>query len=70
MHTALYADDVDSSIREFSYIWAPGGFDLEYAQAVEGEISDNRGDRGEPQHQAKNLVSYPENPCTSDRPVG
>jgi hypothetical protein len=55
LYAMLYNEEVDSSIRDFSYIWSPGGFDLEYVQVNEGDTSRPQ----QQSHEANTPVSYP-----------
>ncbi len=65
-YAELYAKEVDSSIPEFSYIWSPGGFDLEIVQAAEEDVQVNKGGVTRPQQQQFSetnvAVSYPRTP--------
>ena len=73
LYTVLCGDDIVSSIRDFSWIWSPGGFDLGSVQAGEREAPDGEVDDRELQvqlHQVDNPVSYSEKPESSGRFVG
>ena len=57
-------DDIDSSIRQFSYIWSPGGFDMGYVQSAQTGLSETKGDGNGPQerfHLVNDPVGEPKN---------